>query len=62
MNSPRFQEKILTQINLLHFYTLLIKYQKEKVKKRLLESHKNIPRNKLNQGGERPYSLNIIKH
>ena len=32
------------------------------MKKRLLESHKNIPRNKLNQGGERPYSLNIIKH
>jgi len=46
----------------LHFYTLLTKYQKEKVTKGLLKSHKNIPRSKLNQGGERSFSLNVIKH
>ena len=44
--------------NLLHLFTLTMKYQKEKVKKFCLKSHpikiKNKPRNKFNQGGERP--------
>ena len=39
-----------------HFYTLIMMYQKEKLRKlsHLQLHNNNIPRNKLNQGGKRP--------
>ena len=43
--------------NLLHFYTLIMKQQKEELSKQPIYNctkNNNIPRNKLNQGGERP--------
>ena len=59
MNSAKLQDIRLIYRNLLFFYTLIMNYQKEKVKKTKthVKSHqKRIKyfRNKLNQGGERP--------
>ena len=56
MNSVRLQDTRLIYRNLLHFYILIMNYQKEKAKKKnshLKLCQKKIPRNKLNQGGER---------
>ena len=57
MNSVKLQDTRLTYRNLLLFYTLIMNYQKENLRKQPhLHSHQEnkIPRNKLNQGGERP--------
>ena len=58
MNSVRLQDSRLIYRNPLYFYASIMKYQKEKVeKKNLFKNHikkGKIPRNKLNQGGERP--------
>ena len=43
--------------NLLHFYTLIMNYQKEKLRKQShlqLIKKNEIPKNKFNQGTERP--------
>ena len=55
-NSVKFQD-IINIHNLLCLHTLLTNYQKEKLEDNLIYNciKKNkIPRNKLNQGGERP--------
>ena len=57
INSARLQDTSLIYRNLLHFCKLIMKCQKEKVKKQsTLKLHpKNIiPRNKPNLGGEEP--------
>ena len=57
MNSTKLQDTKLIYENLSCFYTLMMKYQKETVKKNPVENHikKNkIPRNKLKQESERP--------
>ena len=57
------QDTRLMYRNLLHFYTLILNYQKEKSGKK---SHYNqikknkISRNKFNQGGERPVLFKIL--
>ena len=56
MNSVKLQDVKLTYRNLLHFYTLITIYQKEKLRKHSIFNYirKNkIPRNKFSQGGER---------
>ena len=59
INSARYQDTRLTYRNLLHFFTLKMKYQKGKVKKKIpfKIAHpphpKKILRNKPDQGGEK---------
>ena len=59
MNVVKLQDTKLTHRNLLHFYTLTTKYQKEKLKKQShLPSHQKnkvnkIPRNKPTLGDKR---------
>ena len=59
MNSVKLQYTKIIYRNLLDFYTLIMKYRKEKrnqennlIYNRIKEN--KIPRNKFNQGGERP--------
>ena len=56
MNLGKLQDTKLIYRNPLLLYTLIISYQKEKATKPIqYHIRKNkIPRNKLNQGGERP--------
>ena len=55
MNLVKFQDNNLIHRNQLHFYTITMKYQKEKLKNNPNYNHikKNkIPRNKFNQRGK----------
>ena len=55
MKSARRGDTGLIYRNMLHLFTLMMKHHKEKKKSCLKSCQKNkIPRNKLNQGGERP--------
>ena len=57
MNSVKFQDTKSMYRNLLHFYTLIMNYQKEKLRKQShlqLIKKNEIPKNKFNQGTERP--------
>ena len=57
MNSAKLQDTRLIYINLLHFYTLIIKYQKkikEIIPSNIPLKKNETPRNKLIQGDERP--------
>ena len=58
INSVKLQDTKSVHKTLLHFYTLIMKYQKEKYGKiphlQLHPKKPNISRNEFNQGGERP--------
>ena len=61
MNLVKLQDTELICRNLLLFYLLIMNYQKDKVRKKILYK---IPKNKLNQGSKQymTYTLKTIKH